>query len=118
MLRDVSAVDMKTSVLGQEISFPVGVGATGLQRMAHKEGEIATTRGEKCFCCDSVALQNIFLLIASAKLDTCMILSVWTNTSLEDVAEASDTGLRWFQTKAESKPRALSCVLRRLATRQ
>ena len=45
MLRDVSAVDMKTSVLGQEISFPVGVGATGFHRMAHTDGELATARG-------------------------------------------------------------------------
>ena len=56
MLRDVSAVDMKTSVLGQEISFPVGVGATSSHRLAHEEGELATARGEKCFCCDSGAL--------------------------------------------------------------
>ena len=34
---------------------------------------------------------------AAATMDTCMILSVWTNTNPEDVADTSSTGLRWFQ---------------------
>ena len=46
MLRDVSAVDMRTSILGQEVAFPVCVGATAMQRMAHVDGELATARGE------------------------------------------------------------------------
>ena len=35
---------------------------------------------------------------ACANLDTCMILSSWSTTSLEEVAKAGGTkGLRWFQ---------------------
>lgn len=45
MLRDVSKVDMRTSILGQEVSFPVCVGATAMQKMAHGDGELATVRG-------------------------------------------------------------------------
>ena len=45
MLRDVSKVDIKTRILGQDVSFPVCVGATAMQRMAHTDGEIATCRG-------------------------------------------------------------------------
>ena len=30
-------------------------------------------------------------------MNTCMMLSSWSNTSIEDVAEASGSGLRWFQ---------------------
>ena len=45
MLRDVSAVSMKTHVLGQEIDFPVCVAASAMQRMAHPDGELATCRG-------------------------------------------------------------------------
>lgn len=45
MLRDVSRVDMRTSILGQEVSFPVCVGATAMQKMAHGDGELATVRG-------------------------------------------------------------------------
>lgn len=47
MLRDVSYVDTKTCILGHEIAFPVCVGATAMQRMAHRDGELATCRGEK-----------------------------------------------------------------------
>ena len=46
MLRDVSTVDMRTSILGREVAFPVCVGATAMQRMAHVDGELATTRGK------------------------------------------------------------------------
>lgn len=45
MLRDVSKVDIKTRILGQEVAFPVCVGATAMQKMAHIEGEIASCRG-------------------------------------------------------------------------
>ena len=30
-------------------------------------------------------------------MNTCMVVSTWSTTSLEDVAEASGSGLRWFQ---------------------
>ena len=30
-------------------------------------------------------------------MGTCMMLSSWSTTSIEDVAEASGSGLRWFQ---------------------
>ena len=45
MLRDVSSIDTKTCIQGQEITFPVCVGATGMHRMAHSEGELATAKG-------------------------------------------------------------------------
>ena len=48
MLRDVSVMDLSTSVLGQKISMPVCVGATAMQRMAHDDGEMATAKGKPC----------------------------------------------------------------------
>ena len=45
MLRDVSNINMKTTILENEIDFPVGVAPTALQRMAHDDGELATARG-------------------------------------------------------------------------
>ena len=45
MLNDVSNINMKTTTLGNEIDFPVGVAPTALQRMAHDDGELATARG-------------------------------------------------------------------------
>lgn len=48
VLRDVSVMDLSTSVLGQRVSMPVCVAATAMQRMAHPHGETATARGEPC----------------------------------------------------------------------
>ncbi|TRY92475.1 hypothetical protein DNTS_028182 [Danionella cerebrum] len=78
VLRDVSVVDLSTSVLGQRVSFPVCVAATAMQRMAHPEGETATVRG-----CLSAG--------------TGMMLSSWSTSSIEEVASAAPDALRWMQ---------------------
>nr|XP_033791389.1 hydroxyacid oxidase 1 isoform X1 [Geotrypetes seraphini] len=78
MLRDVSVIDLSTSILGQSISMPICVGATAMQCMAHIEGEVATMRA-----CRSVG--------------TGMMLSSWATSSIEQVAEAAPGGLRWMQ---------------------
>ncbi|NWS58533.1 HAOX1 oxidase, partial [Chunga burmeisteri] len=78
VLRDVSVMDLSTSVLGQKISMPVCVGATAMQRMAHADGETATAKA-----CQAVG--------------TGMMLSSWATSSIEEVAEAAPTGLHWLQ---------------------
>ncbi|XP_028417588.1 hydroxyacid oxidase 1-like [Dendronephthya gigantea] len=78
VLRNVSAIDMSTSILGKKIEVPFCIAPTGLQKLAHPDGELATAR-------------------ASSRNDTCMTLSCWSLTRLEDVASGSD-GLKWFQT--------------------
>jgi len=45
MLRDVSNVNMKTIIMGNEVDFPVGIAPTAAHKMAHPEGEVATARG-------------------------------------------------------------------------
>ena len=45
MLRDVPNIDMKTTIMGDEIDFPIGMAPTAMQRMAHDEGELATAKG-------------------------------------------------------------------------
>ena len=44
MLVDVSQRSMKTTVLGTEISMPIGIAPTAMQRMAHPDGECATAK--------------------------------------------------------------------------
>ncbi|NXY18050.1 HAOX1 oxidase, partial [Atrichornis clamosus] len=78
VLRDVSVLDLSTSVLGRRISMPVCVAATAMQRMAHAHGETATARA-----CQAVG--------------TGMMLSSWATSSIEEVAEAAPAGLRWLQ---------------------
>ncbi|NXN68399.1 HAOX1 oxidase, partial [Himantopus himantopus] len=78
VLRDVSVMDLSTSVLGQKISMPVCVGATAMQRMAHADGETATAK-------------------ACHAMGTGMMLSSWATSSIEEVAEAAPAGLHWLQ---------------------
>ncbi|NXI90305.1 HAOX1 oxidase, partial [Psophia crepitans] len=78
VLRDVSVMDLSTSVLGQKISMPICVGATAMQRMAHADGETATAKA-----CHAVG--------------TGMMLSSWATSSIEEVAEAAPAGLCWLQ---------------------
>ncbi|KAF1781435.1 Aldolase-type TIM barrel [Phytophthora cactorum] len=82
VLRDVSNMDISTTLLGHRISSPVCVAPSAMHRMAHPDGEIASTS-------------------ATAKADTCYILSTISTTSLEDVAKANSQAnphaLRWYQ---------------------
>jgi 4-hydroxymandelate oxidase len=75
-LVDVSAVDLRTTVLGQEIPFPVLLAPTALQRMAHRYGELATAR-------------------AAASLGALMVLSTVSTSTIEEVATTE--AHRWFQ---------------------
>lgn len=54
MLRDVSNIDMRTSIMGNLIDFPIGAAPTAMQRMAHSDGELATARGESPKSCVQV----------------------------------------------------------------
>ncbi|KAI9916663.1 hypothetical protein PsorP6_017903 [Peronosclerospora sorghi] len=82
VLRDVSHMNISTTLLGHRISSPICVAPSAMHRMAHPDGEIASTS-------------------AAAKADTCYILSTMSTTSLEDVAtantKANPHALRWYQ---------------------
>jgi 4-hydroxymandelate oxidase len=76
VLVDVSNVDLRTTVLGQELPFPILLAPTAFQRMAHRAGELASAQ-------------------ASRSLDALMVVSTIATVSLEQVAA---TGVRrWFQ---------------------
>ena len=77
VLRDVSRRNLSTTVMKQPISMPVLIAPTAFHRMAHPEGEIATTR-------------------AAGKAGTIMILSTLSTSSIEEVLETA-TGPVWFQ---------------------
>lgn len=47
VLRDVSQVDTSTTLLGQKVTFPIGVSPTAMHANAHHPAaEVATGRGE------------------------------------------------------------------------
>jgi 4-hydroxymandelate oxidase len=77
VLHDVSNVDLKLSLLGVELPFPVLLAPTGYQRLFHAEGELATARG-------------------AGSLGALFTLSTAATTSIEDTAAVA-TGPLWFQ---------------------
>ncbi|NWR57548.1 HAOX2 oxidase, partial [Bucorvus abyssinicus] len=78
MLRDVSMMDIRTKLLGSEISFPVGIAPTGFHQLAWPDGEKSTAR-------------------AARAMSTCYIASTYSTCTLEEIAAAAPGGLRWFQ---------------------
>ncbi|NWV51245.1 HAOX2 oxidase, partial [Daphoenositta chrysoptera] len=78
MLRDVSVMDIRTKILGSEISFPVGIAPTGFHQLAWPDGEKSTAR-------------------AARAMNTCYIASTYSTCTLEEISTAAPGGLRWFQ---------------------
>ena len=77
VLVDVSAIDVRTTVLGQAVDLPVLLAPTAFNRLAHPDGEQAAAR-------------------AAREAGTIMIGSTLSTCTLEEVAEAGD-GPQWFQ---------------------
>lgn len=77
VLRDMSQRSPATSLLGQEIAFPLVVAPTALHEMACREGEAATAR-------------------AAGAAGVPLILSTLSNVAVEEVCAAA-TGPVWFQ---------------------
>lgn len=71
------APDLKTSILGQEISMPIITAPMGAHGLAHASAEVGTARG-------------------TTAAGTLMTVSTAANKSIEDVAHAS-SGPKWFQ---------------------
>jgi len=83
VLVDVSRIDARVRVLGNELASPILVAPMAYQCLAHPEGERATAR-------------------AAGKSETLYVTSTMATTSLEDVAReydaaSSGAGQRWFQ---------------------
>ena len=77
VLRDVSSVDLSTTVLGTPVLMPVLLAPTGMTRLFHHDGETAAAR-------------------AAHRAGVVYTLSSLSTVSIEDLVEASD-GPRWFQ---------------------
>lgn len=78
ILRDVSRVDLSTTVLGERMRLPFGIAPTGFTRMMHHEGEDAGVEAA-----------------AAAGIPFC--LSTMGTRSIEEVAAAAPDSERWFQ---------------------
>ena len=78
VLRDVSAVDTSTSLLGKSLPLPLVLAPTGFTRIADPQGELAVAR-------------------AAQRAGLPYTLSTLSTRSIEEVAAANGDGRRWFQ---------------------
>lgn len=77
VLEDLGELDTSTTLLGRKLAMPLLFSPTGLNRIAHPEGEIAVARG-------------------AGAMGTTYILSTGSNTSIEDVRQVATEPV-WFQ---------------------
>jgi 4-hydroxymandelate oxidase len=82
VLVDVSRLDTRVTLFGQEHAFPILLAPTSAQTLTHPEGELATARG-------------------AGAAGAAMVLSSFSSTSLEEVAAVAKTPL-WFQLYAQA----------------
>jgi isopentenyl diphosphate isomerase/L-lactate dehydrogenase-like FMN-dependent dehydrogenase len=78
MLRDVSARDLSTTVLGTATPAPLLLAPIGVQKIVHPDGELASAR-------------------AAAAVGVPMIASTASHFTLEEIAAAGGEAPRWFQ---------------------
>jgi lactate 2-monooxygenase len=78
MLTGASDRDLAVTVLGQDMPAPVLLAPVGVQSIVHPDGELATAR-------------------AAAALGVTMVLSTASSHTIEEVAEVSGDGPRWYQ---------------------
>lgn len=69
---------LKTTLFGDDYEYPLAIAPVGVQRIFHREGEVATAT-------------------AAQKEDVTYILSTASATSIENVAKANGSGSRWYQ---------------------
>lgn len=73
VLRNVSNIDMTTTLWGTKAALPLGVSPSAMHRLAHADGEVGTSK-------------------ACAARNVPMILSALSNDTLEDVSGQSSDG--------------------------
>src|SRR5262245_37348555 len=78
MLRDVTGIGTAVEVLGTAMPAPLLLGPVGVQGILHPDAELAVAR-------------------AAAGLGVPMVLSTVSSYSMEEVADVSGDGPRWFQ---------------------
>jgi L-lactate dehydrogenase (cytochrome) len=80
VLRDVGTIDLKTTLFGQDLTFPLVLAPTGFSRIADPAGELAVAR-------------------AAERAGLPYTLSTMSTRSIEEVAAVS-AGRKWFQVYA------------------
>ncbi len=76
-LKDIRTIDMRRTVLGRELAWPLILAPTGMTRMFHKDGEVGVAR-------------------EAARSGAGYTLSTMATSSIEDIGQTS-TGAKIFQ---------------------
>ena len=77
VLTDVSKLDTKINLLGQQLDYPILIAPTAYHKIIHPDGEIATAKG-------------------AGKANTLFVVSSNTTTPIEEISQAATSPL-WFQ---------------------
>jgi isopentenyl diphosphate isomerase/L-lactate dehydrogenase-like FMN-dependent dehydrogenase len=94
MLRGSAERDLSVRVLGTDLPAPVALAPIGVQTLAHGDGELAMAR-------------------AAAALGLPYVHSTAASHSIEQAAEASGTGPRWYQLYWPTDPDVCASFLQR-----
>lgn len=94
MLTNATERHLGVTVLGTELPAPVMLAPVGVQAILHPDGELATAR-------------------AAAELGVPMVLSTASSHTIEEVAEASGDGSRWYQLYWPNDPDVCASLLDR-----
>ncbi|GHH48158.1 lactate 2-monooxygenase [Lentzea cavernae] len=94
MLTNATERHLGVTVLGTELPAPVMLAPVGVQSILHPDGELATAR-------------------AAAELGVPMVLSTASSHTIEEVAEASGDGPRWYQLYWPNDPDVCASLLDR-----
>lgn len=76
-LVDVSAIDLRTTVVGHPLEMPILTAPCSFNKLAHADGEIGVAR-------------------ATAAAGIIQVISMQSTTTIEEIASSSD-GRHWFQ---------------------
>jgi len=77
VLNDVSKIDTKVSIFGQELAYPILIAPSAFHKIMHPEGEKATAHG-------------------AGLASTTYVVSSFTTTPIEEIAKVATQPL-WFQ---------------------
>ncbi|WP_037077568.1 lactate 2-monooxygenase [Pseudonocardia spinosispora] len=94
MLREATKRTLATTVLGTDMTAPVLLAPIGVQSIVHPDGELAVAR-------------------AATELGLPTVLSTASSYTIEEVAEASGPGARWFQLYWPTEDAVTISLLRR-----
>lgn len=98
VLRDVSAIDLTTSILGRPVRAPIVLAPTGFTRIADSQGELAVAR-------------------SALRAGLPYTLSTLSTRSIEEVADVGGPDL-WFQVYVWKDRDLVADMLRRAAERR